>query len=203
MARPRSGPRRGGSSSASTPLVDDRFGDRSERLVTSSQHGPGRTCAPSPCTATANRDATGPLPMPRARPDRPFAAPGGVRPDGAAPGSGAAAVAPIERPGVVTVIGQQLAVVARQRRRRCGSPDPNACAANPSAGAVCRRRFDPCDRPAVAPRVDRRYHSAMSNDHAQPSPDEVADQIMEDAEGGIESSTLDAPDDASDSAEPD
>ena len=43
----------------------------------------------------------------------------------------------------------------------------------------------------------------MSNDQAQPSPDEVADQIMEDAEGGIESSTLDAPDDASDSAEPD
>ncbi len=59
------------------------------------------------------------------------------------------------------------------------------------------------DRPAVAPRVGRRDHSAMSNDQAQPSPDEVADQIMEDAEGGIESSTLDAPDDASDSAEPD
>jgi hypothetical protein len=59
------------------------------------------------------------------------------------------------------------------------------------------------DRLAVAPRAGRRDHAAMSNDHAEPSPDEVADQIMEDAEGGIESSTLDAPDDASDSAEPD
>ena len=43
----------------------------------------------------------------------------------------------------------------------------------------------------------------MSNDNVQPSEDEVADQVMADAEGGVESSTLDAPDDEPDSAEPD
>lgn len=43
----------------------------------------------------------------------------------------------------------------------------------------------------------------MSNDNLQPSADEVADQVMADAEGGVESSTLDAPEDEPDSAEPD
>jgi hypothetical protein len=43
----------------------------------------------------------------------------------------------------------------------------------------------------------------MSNDYLQPSEDEVADQVMADAEGGVESSTLDAPEDEPDSAEPD
>jgi hypothetical protein len=33
----------------------------------------------------------------------------------------------------------------------------------------------------------------MSNDDLQPSPDEIADQVMSDAEGGVESSILDAP----------
>jgi hypothetical protein len=41
----------------------------------------------------------------------------------------------------------------------------------------------------------------MSNDYLQPSEDEVADQVMADAEGGVESSTLDAPDDDPDAAE--
>jgi hypothetical protein len=45
--------------------------------------------------------------------------------------------------------------------------------------------------------------ASMSDDVFQPSEDEVADQAMEDAEGGVESSTLDAPDDEPDSAEPD
>ena len=39
----------------------------------------------------------------------------------------------------------------------------------------------------------------MSNDYLQPSEDEVADQVMADAEGG----TLGAPEDDPDSAEPD
>jgi len=43
----------------------------------------------------------------------------------------------------------------------------------------------------------------MSNDYLQPSEDEVADRVMADAEGGVESSTLDAPEDEPDSAEPD
>jgi hypothetical protein len=43
--------------------------------------------------------------------------------------------------------------------------------------------------------------ASMSNDFLQPSEDEVADQVMEDAEGGVESSTLDAPDDEPSSAE--
>jgi hypothetical protein len=43
----------------------------------------------------------------------------------------------------------------------------------------------------------------MSNDYLQPSEDEVADQVMADAEGGVESSILDAPEDEPDSAEPD
>jgi len=34
----------------------------------------------------------------------------------------------------------------------------------------------------------------MSDDDVQPSPDEIADQAMADAEGGVESSSLDAPD---------
>ena len=33
----------------------------------------------------------------------------------------------------------------------------------------------------------------MSSDDIRPSADEVADQVMSDAEGGVESSTLDAP----------
>jgi hypothetical protein len=37
--------------------------------------------------------------------------------------------------------------------------------------------------------------TAMSSDDLQPSPDEIADQVMSDAEGGVESSVLDAPDD--------
>ena len=45
--------------------------------------------------------------------------------------------------------------------------------------------------------------ASMSDDVFQPSEDEVADQVMEDAEGGVESSTLDAPDDEPNSAEPD
>jgi hypothetical protein len=45
--------------------------------------------------------------------------------------------------------------------------------------------------------------TSMSNDFLHPSADEVADQVMEDAEGGIESSTLDAPDDSPSSTEPD
>jgi hypothetical protein len=43
----------------------------------------------------------------------------------------------------------------------------------------------------------------MSNDSLQPSEAEVADQVMADAEGGVESSTLDAPEDEPDSPEPD
>jgi hypothetical protein len=43
----------------------------------------------------------------------------------------------------------------------------------------------------------------MGNDYLQPSEDEVADQVMADAEGGVESSTLDAPEDVPDSAEAD
>jgi hypothetical protein len=43
--------------------------------------------------------------------------------------------------------------------------------------------------------------ASMSNDFLQPSEDEVADQVMEDAEGGVESSTLDAPDDEAGSVE--
>ena len=43
----------------------------------------------------------------------------------------------------------------------------------------------------------------MSNDYLQPSEDEDPEQVMVDAEGGVESSTLDAPDDEPDSAEPD
>ena len=35
----------------------------------------------------------------------------------------------------------------------------------------------------------------MSKDDFQPSATEIADQLMSDAEGGVESSTLDAPDD--------
>ena len=49
----------------------------------------------------------------------------------------------------------------------------------------------------------QRKMARMSNDNLQPSEDEVADQVMADAEGGVESSTLDAPDDEPDSAEPD
>ena len=49
----------------------------------------------------------------------------------------------------------------------------------------------------------QREDGRMSNDYLQPSEDEVADQVMADAEGGVESSTLDAPDDEPDSAEPD
>jgi hypothetical protein len=45
--------------------------------------------------------------------------------------------------------------------------------------------------------------ASMSDDYFQPSDDEVADQVMVDAEGGVESSTLDAPDDEPNSAEPD
>ena len=42
----------------------------------------------------------------------------------------------------------------------------------------------------------------MSDDHLRPSEDEIADQVMEDAEGGVESSTLDEPDDEPASTEP-
>ena len=45
--------------------------------------------------------------------------------------------------------------------------------------------------------------ASVSNDFFQPSEDEVADQVMEDAEGGVEASTLDAPDDEQGSADPD
>jgi hypothetical protein len=41
--------------------------------------------------------------------------------------------------------------------------------------------------------------ACMSNDDLQPSPDEIADQVMSDAEGGVESSILDAPEDEHDS----
>ncbi len=43
----------------------------------------------------------------------------------------------------------------------------------------------------------------MSNDDLQPSPDEIADQVMSDAEGGVESSILDAPNDEDQSDAPD
>jgi hypothetical protein len=45
--------------------------------------------------------------------------------------------------------------------------------------------------------------ASMSDDYLRQSDDEVADQLMEDAEGGVGSSTLDAPDDEPASAEPD
>jgi hypothetical protein len=43
----------------------------------------------------------------------------------------------------------------------------------------------------------------MSSDDIQPSADEIADQVMSDAEGGVEASTLDAPEDDDTSEEPD
>ena len=44
---------------------------------------------------------------------------------------------------------------------------------------------------------------AMSNEHLQPSEEEIADHVVSDAEGGVESSTLDAPDDETTPTEPD
>ena len=58
-------------------------------------------------------------------------------------------------------------------------------------------------KPTVVAWRSARTWRAMSNDYLQPSEDEVADQVMADAEGGVESSTLDAPEDEPDSAEPD
>ena len=110
------------SSSASTPassLIASATGPNGSS--TSSQHGPGRTCPPSPCTATSGCDtnraladaqgAAGPSRLPRLAESGPTAQ---------LPVAELQLLAPIERPGVVAVIGQQLTAVARQHRRQRG-----------------------------------------------------------------------------------
>jgi hypothetical protein len=70
----------------------------------------------------------------------------------------------------------------------------NGTISSRAMGGCCEKSVRPGRRPPSEGAAGA-IIARMSNDDLQPSEDEITDQVMADAEGGVESSTLDAPDD--------